>query len=169
MASDSELTDFSEFVADRWQRLVRSAVLLGCAPAEAEDLVQTTLERCLMKWRHVSRADDRDAYVHRMLLNAFTSSRRRRWTQERPTERTADGVVADQTGRVDESDAVLRALARLGHDQRAVVVLRYYEHLTERQTASVLGVAVGTVKSRLSRALRTLAADPTLAAPEGRR
>jgi DNA-directed RNA polymerase specialized sigma24 family protein len=63
--------DFSEYVAARWARLVRSAVLLGCPHAEVEDLVQTTLERCLVKWRKVQRADDRDAYVHRILINTF--------------------------------------------------------------------------------------------------
>lgn len=59
---------------------MRSAVLLGCSQAEAEDVVQATLERCLLKWAHVERAGDRDSYVHRVLLNTFMSSRRRRWT-----------------------------------------------------------------------------------------
>jgi DNA-directed RNA polymerase specialized sigma24 family protein len=72
--------EFSEYVAARWPRLVRSAVLLGCSAAEAEDVVQTALTRCLVSWSRVQRADDRDAYVHRVLINTFTSARRRRWT-----------------------------------------------------------------------------------------
>lgn len=154
--------DFSEFVAARWPRLVRSAVLLGCSSPEAEDLVQGVLERCLAKWSKVEKAADRDAYVHRMLLNAFTSSRRRRWTGERPTAVLPETATADDTSRVDDTDAFTRALARLPYDQRAAVVLRYYAHLSEQQMATVLGVAPGTVKSRLSRALDMLAQDTTL-------
>jgi len=155
-------SDFSDFVASRWPRLVRSAVLLGCSATEAEDVAQTTLERCLLKWRQVERADDRDAYVHRILINTFTSSRRRRWTGERPSAELPDHVTPDPTDAVVDADAVLRALERLPQDQRAAVVLRYYAHLDERQMTTVLGVAAGTVKSRLSRALSALADDPTL-------
>lgn len=161
--------DFGDFVAARWPRLVRSAVLLGCSQAEAEDLVQTTLERCLLKWPKVDRAADRDAYVHRILLNTFTSSRRRRWTGERPTATPPERTSADETNRVDDADAMLRALQRLPHDQRAVVVLRYYAHLSEQQMATVLGVATGTVKSRLSRALSSLAHDASLEELRGTR
>jgi RNA polymerase sigma-70 factor (sigma-E family) len=155
--------DFSDFVAARWPRLVRSAVLLGCSQPEAEDVVQMALERCLVKWSRVRRAADRDAYVHRVLLNTFTSSRRRRWVGEHPTADPPEQPTPDETDRVGDSDAVARALQRLPHDQRAAVVLRYYAHLTEQQMAEALGVATGTVKSRLSRALTALAQDPNLA------
>lgn len=161
--------DFGDFVAARWPRLVRSAVLLGCSQAEAEDLVQTTLERCLLKWSKVGCAADRDAYVHRIMFNTFTSSRRRRWTGERPTATPPERPSADETDRVDDADAVLRALKRLPHDQRAAVVLRYYAHLSEQQMATVLGVATGTVKSRLSRALISLAHDASLEELRGTR
>lgn len=158
--------DFSQYVAARWPRLVRSAVLMGCTPAEAEDVVQAALERCLLKWARVQRADDRDAYVHRILLNTFTSARRRRWTGERPVGEVPelDGAAGhhDAAGRVDDADALRRALSRLTVEQRQVVVLRHYAHLTEQQTAAALGVAPGTVKSRLSRGLRALARDPGL-------
>lgn len=154
--------DFTAYVAAQWPRLVRSAVLLGCSPAEAEDVVQSRLERCLLHWRRVRAASDRDAYVHRVLINTFTSSRRRRWTGERPTADLPDAVAPDETSGVDDADAMVRALKRLGHDQRAAVVLRYYARLTEEQMATVLGVAPGTVKSRLARALAALAADRAL-------
>jgi RNA polymerase sigma-70 factor (sigma-E family) len=154
--------DFTTYVAAHWPRLVRSAVLLGCTRAEAEDVVQSALERCLRRWRRVAAADDRDAYVHRVLINTFTSARRRRWTGERPTDPLPETTVLDVTSVVDEADALVRALGRLGPDQRAAVVLRYYAHLSEEQMATALGVAPGTVKSRLSRALAALAADPTL-------
>ncbi|MDP9822838.1 SigE family RNA polymerase sigma factor [Nocardioides massiliensis] len=159
--------EFSQFVAARWSRLVRAAVLLGCSPAEAEDVVQTALMRCLVHWRKVQRADDRDGYVHRVLFNTFTSSRRRRWTGERATADLPDTPNPDQTAAVDTTDVVLRSLDRLNGDQRTVVVLRYYAHLSEHQTAAALGVATGTVKSRLSRALKVLAEDPHLAELRG--
>lgn len=155
--------DFSEYMAARWPRLVRSAVLLGCTETEAEDLVQATLERCLMKWRMVRRAKDTDAYVHRILVNTFKTSRRRRWTLEQPTADLPDRPSPDPTARVDDVDAVMRALARLSDDQRIAVVLRFYAQLSERQMSVVLGVAPGTVKSRLSRAQTSLARDPVLA------
>jgi RNA polymerase sigma-70 factor (sigma-E family) len=147
--------------------LVRSAVLLGCTQPEAEDLVQTALERCLVKWRKVQRADDRDAYVHRVLINTFTSSRRRRWSGEHPTADVPEHPGPDETTGVEDTDAVLRALDQLTTDQRTAVVLRYYAQLSEQQMAAVLGVAPGTVKSRLSRALKTLARDPHLAELRG--
>ncbi|MFF1821846.1 SigE family RNA polymerase sigma factor [Kribbella sp. NPDC058245] len=157
------MDDFTEYVAARWQVLVRSAVLLGCAHAEAEDLVQTVLERCLLKWKRVSAVDDRDAYVHRMLVNSFISSRRRRWHGEKPSAVLPEHPDDDQTAGVDDTDLMTRALNRLPTDQRTAVVLRYYAHLTEQQMASVLGVAAGTVKSRVSRGMKALAQDPHLA------
>lgn len=159
--------DFGDFVAARWGSLVRAAVLLGCSVAEGEDLVQSTLERCLLKWDKVRVAEDRNAYVHRVLINQFVSSRRRRWTGERPAAVLPEVAGADQTEGVDDSDAVMRALDRLTSEQRTAVVLRYYAHLSEQQMASALGVAAGTVKSRLARALKTLAEDPNLAELRG--
>lgn len=154
--------DFAEYATARWPRLVRSAVLLGCSPTEAEDIAQTTLERCLRKWSRVQRADDVDAYVHRVLINTFTSARRRRWLGERPTATLPESVSEDETERIGDADAVLRALRALPSGQRIAVVLRYYALLSEQQMASALGVAPGTVKSRLSRAMKTLAEDPHL-------
>lgn len=159
--------EFSQYVAARWPRLVRSAVLLGCSPAEAEDVAQATLMRCLVHWRKVERADDRDAYVHRILVNTFTSSRRRHWTREHATAHLPETPSIDHSVAIDTADAVLRSLDRLNHDQRTAVVLRYYAHLNEQQMAAVLGVATGTVKSRLSRALKVLAEDPHLAELRG--
>ena len=77
---------FSEYAGARWRTLVRSAVLLGCDLQDAEDLAQATLLRCYVKWARVERADDRDAYVARMLINLHRQSRRRRWWGERPTD-----------------------------------------------------------------------------------
>jgi len=71
--------DFAEFASARWSSMVRSAVFLGCTIEEAHDLTQSALLRCYTAWRKVQKADDRDAYVYRVLLNCHRDSRRRRW------------------------------------------------------------------------------------------
>lgn len=161
MDADSE-AEYAAWVERAWPVLVRAAVFLGAQPAEAEDLAQTTLVRCYTGWERVSGADNRDAYVYRMLLNTLRDVRRTRWWKGRsgldadlpPTPDTSDAVAT--------ADAVHRALDGLSPPNRAVVVLRYFVQLTERQTAEVLGIAPGTVKSRLSRSLALLAANDHL-------
>lgn len=166
MSRDEE---FTQYVAERWDRLVRSAMLLGATRDEAEDLTQAALTRCLVHWSKVRGAQDRDAYVHRVLVNTFTSARRRRWTGERPVETVPEQLCPDETARIDTADALQRSLARLSVEQRAVVVLRFYAHLSERQSAMVLDIPEGTVKSRLSRALKALGVDPQLDEVRGNR
>lgn len=151
--------DFADFASAQSLRLARSALLLGASHHEAEDLTQATLVRCYVYWSKVVGAADRDAYVMRMLLNEFARSRRRRWWSERPTEQPPDTPLGDGTGRVDAADAVARALGRLGPGQREAIVLRHYAHMSEAQVAETLGIPLGTVKSRLSRAHRQLAED----------
>jgi len=155
--------DFSAYVAARWHRMVRSAVLLGCTSHEAEDVVQTTFTRCYEKWAAVSRADNRDAYVHRMLVNCFNDSHRRRWWQERPTESLPEMTEGpDREGQFATHDAIERALACLTPALRVVVVLRFYAQLSETEAADALGVPLGTIKSRSSRALADLARNSHL-------
>jgi len=161
--------EFSAYVASRWTRLVRSAVLLGCSPTEAEDVVQTALIRCLIHWSKVERASDRDAYVHRVLINTFTSARRRHWWRETTVATQPDQSIPDDAEAIADTDAVFRSLSRLSTDHRNVVVLRYYAHLTEQQLATALDIPPGTVKSRLARALRILADDSDLAVLRGAR
>jgi RNA polymerase sigma-70 factor (sigma-E family) len=152
--------EFAAYMSARWPALVRTAVLLGCSAHDAEDIAQTALTRCYSSWKRVVRADDRDAYVYRVLVNAYNDSRRRRWWGERPSsDVTQSAALPDPVSAVDETDAVDRALADLDDGQRAVIVLRFYSDLTERQTATALGLPVGTVKSRTSRTLRQLAAS----------
>ena len=159
MAQDD---DFTAYVGARWSALVRSAVALGYDLDQAQDVVQTALLRCYTSWRKVERADDRDAYVYTVLLNCHRDSRRRFWWGERASDELPDTGVSDSAEQVVAADAVHRALADLSADHREVVVLRYYAHLSEQQTAAALGVAPGTVKSRLSRAMAQLATNPHL-------
>lgn len=164
----SHTRTFESFVDARWSRLVRSAVLLGADVHTAEDLVQTALARCFFKWDKVARAEDLDAYVHRVLINTLKAWRRRRWTGEVPSVAVPDPGIPDDTPRIDQHRALLAALGRLPHGQREAVVLRYYADFTEARTADALGIAVGTVKSRCARALAALAADPSLQNEEDR-
>ena len=154
--------DFSAYASARWGSLVRSAIVLGCTVDGAHDLVQTTLMRCYVNWAKVRRADNRDAYVYRVLLNCYRDSRRRRWWGERPTERLPEREVADAADELAVADAIHRALGDLSQDHREVVVLRYYAQMTESQCALFLGVSSGTVKSRHARAMANLARSPHL-------
>ena len=159
--------DFGEYAAARWRTLVRTGVLLGCSVVDAEDLAQQTLLRCYLKWASVERAIDRAVYVARLQSNLLRQGRRRRWWGERPSDELPEPVSADATTRVDDADALMRALDRLPDTQRQAVVLGHYLHFTEQQVAEATGVTRRTVKSRLSRALTTLAAKPDLAALRG--
>ena len=149
--------EFSEYVAARRATLVRSAALLGCPQPDAEDLVQTTLTKAFRAWARVQRADQPDAYVYRILVNTLRDSRSRRWIGELPSAELPEAPLdgPDPTTGL----AVRRALAAMSKDHREVLVLRYYADLSERETAEVLRLPAGTVKSRTARALAALAAD----------
>ncbi|MCW2751709.1 MAG: sigE [Aeromicrobium sp.] len=155
--------EFSEYASGHWRSLVRSAVLLGSDLHGAEDLAQTALMRCYVSWAKVSKASDRDAYVARVLINVYRQSRRRHWWQERPTAELPETAEPDATSVVDGTETVRQALAHLSQAHREVVVLRFYNNLSEHQMADALGISPGTVKSRLSRALTHLSVSPELA------
>ncbi len=169
MDRDTE-AEYAAYVEQAWPTLVRAAVFLGALPHEAEDLAQTTLVRCYTGWDKVSSADNRDAYVYRMLLNCLRDTRRTRWWKDRTAtgaldaddRRTTTADRRDAADAVAVADAVHRALACLSKPNREVVVLRYFVQLTEKQTAEALGIPAGTVKSRLSRSLSLLAANDHL-------
>ncbi|MBS4751866.1 sigma-70 family RNA polymerase sigma factor [Nocardioides sp. zg-ZUI104] len=170
-AEHAAYAEYAAYVEQSWPTLVRAAIFLGARPHEAEDVAQTTLVRCFTGWAKVSAADDRDAYVYRMLLNCLHDLRRTRWYRDRQHDdpqvleratRAAGARGTDEAERIAIADAVHRALGSLSKPNRDVVVLRYFVQLSERQTAAVLGVAPGTVKSRLSRALARLAGDDHL-------
>ena len=156
--------DFSSYVEARRLELVRALVLVGCSPAEAEDQVQIALLRCYRSWPRVRAAADPHAYVYKVLFNSLKDSRARRWWGEQPTEVLPD-ISASGGDLADDAStglAVRAALAAMGRPHRTVLVLRFLADLSERQVADVLGIPAGTVKSRTSRALAELAADPSL-------
>jgi DNA-directed RNA polymerase specialized sigma24 family protein len=132
--------EFTEYVGTRWPRLVRTAVLLGCPRAEAESVVQEALVRCLTDWSQVRRADDRDAYVHRVLVERLRAAARHRESEE-------------PTGH----DPVLDRLHRLPEDQRLAVVLCDYAGLDELQAATAAGLPSARVEACLVPARAALA------------
>ncbi|WP_345462393.1 SigE family RNA polymerase sigma factor [Nocardioides marinquilinus] len=168
---------FDEFVAATSTALWRSAFLLTGDAHRAEDLLQTALVKAWRRWDRLERREAAQAYVRRAMVTTYTDWWRRRWRGETPTATLPDrpggpggsggsgglDLVDDAADRVEVRHDVLVALAALPRGQRAVVVLRYFDDLTERQTAEVLGISVGTVKSQASRALAALRSSPSLA------
>ncbi|WP_300400873.1 SigE family RNA polymerase sigma factor [Nocardioides sp.] len=150
--SEAERVDFEEFVRGRRRALLRTAYLLTGQHADAEDLVQAALIKAVPHWRKIS--DNPEPYVRRILARESVSRwRRRRW-REISSDDLPDGALQDPD--VAAREDLRRALAGLAPRQRAVIVLRYFEDLSEAETADSLGIAVGTVKSQTRDALRVL-------------
>jgi len=163
VADESSVADradeFGAFVAARGNALWRSAWLLTSDHQLAEDLVQTALAKSWRAWSRVG-PDSFEAYVRRVLFTTYVSWWRRKWRGERPTAELPE--TATTAVDTDARNDLVAALAGLPRGQRAVVVLRYFEDLTEQQTADLLGISVGTVKSQCSRALTSLRSSPHL-------
>ncbi|MGW7050120.1 SigE family RNA polymerase sigma factor [Streptomyces sp. NPDC054887] len=169
-ATPAPCPSFSTYVRARGPVLLRTARSLTANPCDAEDLLQTALTKTYVAWDRIQDHRAVDGYVRRALLNTRTSQWRKRKVDEyatdelpEPAAALASGPAADPAEQQVLRDAMWRAITRLPERQRAMVVLRYYEDLSEVQTAEVLGVSVGTVKSAVSRALRKLREDPELA------
>ena len=160
--------DFSAYLAARQPALLRTAYLLTGNRADAEDLLQVSLAKLYLAWDRVRDREAVDAYVRRIMVNEHSSLWRRAWKRR---ELAVDEVPERlaHTDRYDDgrSEKLWSFVRSLPTKQRAVVVLRYYEELTEAETADVLGVSVGTVKSQCSRALAALRARaPQSLAPD---
>jgi RNA polymerase sigma-70 factor (sigma-E family) len=161
---DAEAEGFAQFVEARERGLQRMAWLLTGDWALAEDLVQTALARSWPRWERIRRRDDPEVYVRRVMVNTWASWRRRRWRGEKATATVPDHPAAgDVAAEAAVRTAVRSALETLTSRQRAVLVLRVYEDLSEAQVAQMLNCPVGTVKSAMSRALAKLREDPQLA------
>jgi len=150
MAKRGDTEAFDAFVRARLAHLLRFGRALTGDEHAAADLVQDALERTLMRWSKIT-SEDPEGYVRRAMVNRSISVwrklRRERLTDQIP-QQTYDDPARD--------DALLDALRRLPPRQRAVIALRYYEDLTEAQTAATLGCSVGTVKSQTSLAMARL-------------
>ncbi|MET9539152.1 SigE family RNA polymerase sigma factor [Streptomyces sp. NPDC006553] len=163
-AATSEDDGFTEFAVAAWPRLVRTAQLLTGDFHEAEDLVQTTLAKVYGRWRRVPRGEI-DLYVRRALINNNLSRVRRKRVVHLLTPVLPESLRHTSAGHaeaVEQRTALLAALADLTARQRAVMVLRYWEDLTELEIASVLNCSIGTVKTHARRGLAALRAHPGL-------
>jgi RNA polymerase sigma-70 factor (sigma-E family) len=150
---------FAEFVAARSAALHRTAYLMVGEHALAQDLLQEALTKTYVAWPRLREVANAEAYTRRAITTTAISWRRRRSWHEQPRDELPDRPRPGATGEDDDvatRDWVWTALQRLPPRQRAAVVLRYYEDLTEAQTAIAMGCAVGTVKSQVSQAFKKL-------------
>jgi len=156
MAAERSTAELEGFLAERADHLLRTAVLLTGSREAGEDLLQTAVERLLRRWRRFD--GDPEGYLRRTLCNLATDGYRRagRWRHKERLLRTELRQAQDVTDDVDLRDALVRLLWQLPARQRAVLVLRFWEQLTDAETAAVLGCAEGTVKSAVSRGLARL-------------
>lgn len=161
---------FEQYVTESRERLYRFAVVLCGDPVLAGDLVTDVLGRAFERWHQVSSAQDQHAYVRRMVVNEFVSWQRRRarTTPHGDVAQLADlrasrwGTTGPDPGDVQSERAALQdELSRLPARQRAAIVLRYFEDLSDDDIAAALGCRIGTVRSSISRGLATLRVSTT--------
>jgi RNA polymerase sigma-70 factor (sigma-E family) len=154
------VSGFEEFVVARTEALLRFGYVLTGDAGRAEDVLQEALLDVHRHWDRLAADGSPEAYIRRAMVNEFVSWRRRRSSRELPGEVPDSPVPDPPDAGLAERDAVWRALARLPRRQRAVLVLRFYEDLSESEIAGVLGCAGGTVRSLATRALHALRTDP---------
>ena len=153
-----DAVDFEEFVRARSDALFGTAYLLTGDRHLAEDLLQTALAQAWRTWGGIH--SSHEGFVRRVMVNTYVSWWRRRWNGERPTEELPEEAAGSHDH--DRGVDLRNAVRRLPKRQRAVVVLRYFEDLPEREVADILGCSVGTVKSQAHRALAKLGGDASL-------
>jgi RNA polymerase sigma-70 factor (sigma-E family) len=153
------MEDFDEFVAGNVEQLLKTAYLIAWDTGDAEDLVQECLFKVARRWPRVRRMAQPRAYARRVVVNlaldGARGSARRRGELDRASA-VAVGLAPDLLVELETRAELVDALAHLSPRQRAVLVLRYFNDLTEAQTAEVLGCSPGTVKSSASRGLARL-------------
>jgi RNA polymerase sigma-70 factor (sigma-E family) len=140
----------------RGPALLRLAYTLTGNAADAEDVVQEALARALPRWGRISRVDDVDAYVRRMVVNAHTSWWRKFRRRESPVEEVRDAAVPPPGIAFDAHRRLWLACQALPDSQRTAIVLRYYEQLEYAEIATLTGVREGSVRSRVSRGIAAL-------------
>ncbi len=147
---------FDAMVRGRSTALLRTAYLLTGDWRLAEDLLQTALGKTYLRWSALRDPGAGEAYVRRVMATTYAKWWRRRWRGEVPTRELPDTRVADHSDATALRATVARALDALPAQHRVVLVLRYFDDLSEAEVAELLGCAPGTVKSRTARALAAL-------------
>ncbi len=149
--------EFTEYLAARQAALLRTAYLVCGDRHQAEDVLQTALAKLYLSWDKVRDRGALDAYVRRIVVNETTSAWRRPWhRRERSTDELPETAAHHDQYDEGRSAALWEVVRSLPPKARAVVVLRYYEQLTETETAQTLGISTGTVKSQSNRAMAQL-------------
>jgi RNA polymerase sigma-70 factor (sigma-E family) len=148
--------EFGRFAAARGRALCRTAYLLTGDWQVGEDLVQEALTRTYLRRRQLRSADALEPYARKVLLSLFLTSRRRLWRRELPFADVPDRPVSGQVDAAEDRRGLWPALLALPAQQRAVLVLRYFEDLTEAEIAAVLGCSPGAVKTHAARGLDRL-------------
>ncbi len=153
-------TEFAEFFRRSWAPLFRTTYAIAGDAGSAEDALQSAYAKAYAAWRKVRAADDPEAYVRRMAINELLGVRRRSWwkSERSVAEPPPTTSIGSHEPGVVQRDELWRIVLTLPVRQRAVIVLRYYEDLSEQQIADALGCSRGTVKSQASAALTTLRA-----------
>ena len=150
---------FDEWVDARAAALLRFAYLVTGSQHAAEDAVQSALTKACEKWSRVRRTTDPDAYVRRMVVNAHVSAWRRSGRRELTVAEVRHTEAGDHAEGVATVDAIWQVCATLPPQQRAAVVLRFYEDLEYGEIAAVLGITQATVRSHVHRALAAMRAE----------
>ncbi|MFG2052966.1 SigE family RNA polymerase sigma factor [Micromonospora sp. NPDC048930] len=156
----SKRQEFDEFVVACSPRLLRTAYLLTRDRVLAEDLLQTALTKAWFVWHRLDGGPE--PYVRKIIANTYASWWRRRWNGEEAMAEPPEEQPTDPYAVLDARDELWRSLGRLPRRQRTVLVLRYFEDLSEAEIAQVMGCTVGTVKSQAAKALAKLRLDETL-------
>jgi RNA polymerase sigma-70 factor (sigma-E family) len=151
-----DVTAFSDLVATRSAALLRTAYLVMCDHQLAQDLVQESLVKTYVAWPRLRDVTKAEAYARRTIVTTAISWRRRRSFHERPVLAIPEQAQADRTDAFATQDLLWAHVCALPPRQRAALVLRYYEDLSEADTAQLMGCAVGTVKSQVSAGLDRL-------------
>jgi RNA polymerase sigma-70 factor (sigma-E family) len=146
---------FHGFVAARMDRWRRSAFLLCRDWHTADDLVSVTVGKVFENWRKVAAADNPDAYAQRILARSWLDERRRSWHREKPVDQLPE-LASPPDHRIEDHESLAALLDALGPRQRAVLVLRFYLNMSVEETADILRISPGTVKSQSARGLTSL-------------
>lgn len=157
MAAQQRSAAFAEFAQARSPALFRAAYLMVGDRGLAEDLLQEALTKTYVAWPRLRDVGNAEAYTRKAITTtAISWWRRKSWQREVPRDDLPDQLAEEHGALVDERDWLWAELQKLAPRQRAAIVLRYYEDLTEAQTAEAMGCSIGTVKSQVSDALNRL-------------
>ena len=151
---DTETTEFAQFMVASWPSLNRFAYLLCGNVPDAEELAQAALVRAYLSWGTIQRKASAESFARTCMVRVHLNERRRLGRDRRAVQRLASHPT--ESAGTPESDELWVCLTRLPPRQRTVLVLRYYEGLSEREIAEVMGISTGTVKSQASKALGAL-------------